>query len=224
MTNPPNYKILHIQPCEYTPTPPTPTQTSSSESEDNRDMSVLQFQIFHLLRLNIQMENGRFYSYDHPRLTRITTPVKEIETSVLLLGNSYEIAARDMSRTLSSLEIPENCHAEIIERISQIGGITTKNVCNDQVVADHENEAIMQMQTVETVSASRSCIKALEKVRLGEMEEVKQRFRCSICLKEYQVGLEVTRLPCSHVYHPDCIVKWLETSPMCPLCRQPVPL
>ncbi|KAL5814070.1 hypothetical protein ACOSQ4_024711 [Xanthoceras sorbifolium] len=145
MTNPPNYKILHIQPCEYTPTPPTPTQTSSSESEDNRDMSVLQFQIFHLLRLNIQMENGRFYSYDHPRLTRITTPVKEIETSVLLLGNSYEIAARDMSRTLSSLEIPENCHAEIIERISQ-------------------NEAIMQMQTVETVPASRSCIKALEKI------------------------------------------------------------
>ncbi|KAL5816477.1 hypothetical protein ACOSQ3_024855 [Xanthoceras sorbifolium] len=102
-------------------------------------MSVLQFQIFHLLRLNIQMENGRFYSYDHPRLTRITTPVKEIETSVLLLGNSYEIAARDMSRTLSSLEIPENCHAEIIERISQ-------------------------MQTVETVPASRSCIKALEKI------------------------------------------------------------
>ncbi|KAK3226433.1 hypothetical protein Dsin_006295 [Dipteronia sinensis] len=248
MTDPsPNYKILHIEPCR--------PQAASSSSSSGADMSVLQFQIFHFLRRCIPMEIRHLYGdHDVPRLNRITNPVKEIKTSVLLQGNSDQGAARDMSRTLSSLEIPENSHAEIIQSISQvarqqqqqqqqylttmesvnlqvkIGGITTESESAYHEIIRMVNEVIPEAEEeeeemLETVPASRSCIEALKKVRLGGMEEeVKQRCQCSICLNEFRVGLEVIRLPCLHAYHPDCIVKWLETSHMCPLCRHPMPL
>lgn len=43
---------------------------------------------------------------------------------------------------------------------------------------------------------------------------------CSICLAELSVGSKATRLPCSHFYHEECVMKWLDRSNTCPLCRQ----
>ncbi|XP_073219822.1 uncharacterized protein [Cicer arietinum] len=47
---------------------------------------------------------------------------------------------------------------------------------------------------------------------------------CSICLDELPVGSEVIQLPvpCCHVYHEECIMRWLDMSNICPLCRRPV--
>ncbi|XP_057981218.1 probable E3 ubiquitin-protein ligase ATL45 [Malania oleifera] len=46
---------------------------------------------------------------------------------------------------------------------------------------------------------------------------------CVICLEEFLVGSEVRRMPCSHVFHGDCIVQWLGKSHFCPLCRFSMP-
>ncbi|KAL3641923.1 hypothetical protein CASFOL_012738 [Castilleja foliolosa] len=40
---------------------------------------------------------------------------------------------------------------------------------------------------------------------------------CSICLDEISSGAE--GLTCGHVFHEDCINKWLKTSHSCPVCR-----
>jgi hypothetical protein len=43
---------------------------------------------------------------------------------------------------------------------------------------------------------------------------------CSICLDEYSPGVRVRRLPCQHVFHGNCIARWLiERSATCPLCK-----
>ena len=47
---------------------------------------------------------------------------------------------------------------------------------------------------------------------------------CSICLEEYRVGDNIawSRHPeCNHVYHRECIGKWLESKSSCPICRKP---
>jgi len=45
--------------------------------------------------------------------------------------------------------------------------------------------------------------------------------RCEICLTELEEGDEILDLPiCPHVFHKDCIRKWLSQSPTCPICRQ----
>jgi hypothetical protein len=45
---------------------------------------------------------------------------------------------------------------------------------------------------------------------------------CVVCcedLKRGEVGMEI---PCSHVFHPDCIIPWFEDHDTCPLCRAEV--
>ncbi|KAL6561327.1 hypothetical protein OROMI_016928 [Orobanche minor] len=43
---------------------------------------------------------------------------------------------------------------------------------------------------------------------------------CSICLSEFQLAVEVDRLPCGHVFHKVCLTEWLNYWNMtCPLCR-----
>jgi hypothetical protein len=64
----------------------------------------------------------------------------------------------------------------------------------------------------------------LEKVIIQQVPTDSEAMTCSICLVEFSVGLEAVRLPspCSHVYHKDCILEWLDRSSTCPLCRRPV--
>lgn len=47
---------------------------------------------------------------------------------------------------------------------------------------------------------------------------------CSICLEELPIvseGIQLSSL-CCHVYHHDCIMRWLNRSNTCPMCRRPV--
>lgn len=58
----------------------------------------------------------------------------------------------------------------------------------------------------------------IEKGMVGLAGEV-----CAVCLDEFCVESEARKMPCSHTYHQNCIVKWLEKSNMCPMCRYKVP-
>jgi len=42
---------------------------------------------------------------------------------------------------------------------------------------------------------------------------------CCICLEGMCAGNLAMTLPCSHVYHSACIMKWLHKSQNCPLCK-----
>ena len=43
--------------------------------------------------------------------------------------------------------------------------------------------------------------------------------KCSICLVKYQKPDILKEFPCNHIYHKNCILKWLEKSNICPLCK-----
>ncbi|GAB2260255.1 hypothetical protein Droror1_Dr00011110 [Drosera rotundifolia] len=71
--------------------------------------------------------------------------------------------------------------------------------------------------------AKKEVVEGLEKVVMME----KMEGTCAMCLEEFEEGSSttrcLTRLPCSHVYHGECIGKWLEKSCCCPLCRYELP-
>ena len=46
---------------------------------------------------------------------------------------------------------------------------------------------------------------------------------CSICLKVPKEKDIIHKLPCKHIFHKACIVKWLSKINTCPLCRSQFP-
>lgn len=57
--------------------------------------------------------------------------------------------------------------------------------------------------------------------QIVDQESIQQHNEiCSICLDEYAPNDALGELPCAHVFHCDCIAKWLtERSSTCPLCK-----
>ncbi|XP_074286368.1 E3 ubiquitin-protein ligase At1g63170 [Silene latifolia] len=45
---------------------------------------------------------------------------------------------------------------------------------------------------------------------------------CCICLAKYANNDELRELPCSHLFHKDCVDKWLKINALCPLCKSEV--
>ena len=43
---------------------------------------------------------------------------------------------------------------------------------------------------------------------------------CSICMSTFEEGEMVRLLPCQHLYHAECVDKWLFQKNVCPLCQQ----
>ncbi|PIN17009.1 Ubiquitin--protein ligase [Handroanthus impetiginosus] len=62
-----------------------------------------------------------------------------------------------------------------------------------------------------------SSIESLESTTLIESGS------CLICLEEFVDGGEGVMMPCLHIFHGDCIKKWLRTSHYCPICRFEMP-
>ncbi|PPR83432.1 hypothetical protein GOBAR_AA37282 [Gossypium barbadense] len=94
---------------------------------------------------------------------------------------------------------------------------------------------------VEVIIKPATClsVQALRSYKWGDDEEqdrlpLKKRRRlreglsstnkeCAICLDEFSEGEKVVSMPCTHVFHDGCIIKWLKTSHLCPLRQFQMP-
>ena len=58
--------------------------------------------------------------------------------------------------------------------------------------------------------------KASSTIKEGEEE------KCPICLVEINDNEDIKRLPCKHLFHPNCIDTWLVKNSACPICKRDV--
>eukprot|EP01103_Thecamoeba_quadrilineata_P000192 TRINITY_DN10159_c0_g1_i1.p1 TRINITY_DN10159_c0_g1~~TRINITY_DN10159_c0_g1_i1.p1 ORF type:complete len:262 (-),score=55.51 TRINITY_DN10159_c0_g1_i1:150-908(-) len=46
---------------------------------------------------------------------------------------------------------------------------------------------------------------------------------CPICQEDFPIGAKAKKMPCSHLFHDDCVIEWLEKHNSCPICRHALP-
>ncbi|CAH8377194.1 unnamed protein product [Eruca vesicaria subsp. sativa] len=69
-----------------------------------------------------------------------------------------------------------------------------------------------------TPPARKEVVEALPTVKITEA-----LLQCSVCLDEFERGVEAKEMPCKHKFHVKCIVPWLELHSSCPVCRFELP-
>nr|XP_009787540.1 PREDICTED: putative RING-H2 finger protein ATL36 [Nicotiana sylvestris] len=97
------------------------------------------------------------------------------------------------------------------------------NVCMGRMLVPEEEIALSNRM----VPASKSSMKLLKKMEIDEERYSSKDECCVVCLDELIVkesdDAEILCMPCSHMFHGECITKWLETSHYCPICRFQMP-
>ncbi|XP_006349597.1 E3 ubiquitin-protein ligase RING1-like [Solanum tuberosum] len=123
-------------------------------------------------------------------------------------------------------EFEDQQHGIVEETTSKLQSITTtemSEVCvHVELQIDHycDGRILLSSSMDGMVPASKSSIELLEPM---EADERNSNDECLVCLDELGEETEVVRLPCSHMFHAECITKWLENSHYCPLCRFEMP-
>lgn len=97
---------------------------------------------------------------------------------------------------------------------------------------DFENEAAtnpdyyqfwMQMHAPNpSKSAKQNQLQTLDQQKYSDYlsrkgpEKIKE---CPICQEEFEPGDDIVQLTCHHIFHKDCIKKWLKINKTCPICK-----
>ncbi|KAM5582609.1 E3 ubiquitin-protein ligase arkadia-like [Rosa sericea] len=117
--------------------------------------------------------------------------------------------------TLSTLRVPSRYHYSIVEKIlSDAKASAIAKVLNlwVKVYMDIYDLGHSDMKEEEGTYSD------TEDDMDSNTEEEEESVFCSVCNEEIVVGSEETRIPCTHMYHRDCIVRWLQSS-YCLPCR-----
>jgi E3 ubiquitin-protein ligase RNF115/126 len=68
--------------------------------------------------------------------------------------------------------------------------------------------------------ASPSEIQELKKEKIDNSNLNKfEGIECSVCKDKYEIDNLIVTMPCTHVFHTDCLLPWLDLHNSCPVCR-----
>ncbi|XP_048447678.1 E3 ubiquitin-protein ligase SDIR1-like [Pyrus x bretschneideri] len=153
---------------------------------------------------------------------------EELELELDFLMDEDRSRAALAEALVSFLHVPPQICDSVVEKIVQesLDAETDSRPYSDDmfvqmaafitVVVDDEFEGL-ETDDPKFVPASKSSIEKLKRAR------VEVSATCSVCMEEMEVGSQAIHMPCSHLYHKDCIVEWLDKSRVCPLCRFAMP-
>ncbi|MBA0848274.1 hypothetical protein Goshw_030442 [Gossypium schwendimanii] len=131
-----------------------------------------------------------------------------------------EIMERGLRFVNGTLSIRYHCKALHLQSVILVGPRTTNQESLMTAAALAISESEFESDNYGMVAATESSVKVM--LRRFKVEDGEQQ-DCMVCLEELGVGFEASRMPCSHIFHGDCIGKWLQQSHYCPICRFEMP-
>lgn len=213
-------------------------------------MVMIRLALFKLYEHRRSIDHPTQSKYKHEFVTerQVMVPFSELK-----LLSERPRWTQVMADHLSIMGVPQHEQPDIIRKIFCEGELALPDLPINVSIGDtilhilgtnpETGDTINDTDTVEIIEtnlhpkfipATQSSIKGLERVRLVD-DIIRESPSCLICLE----GLDhlhndddtaqeegqpiITRLPCLHHYHGYCIVRWLKTHHVCPVCRYPMP-
>ena len=192
----------------------------------SRDQSNLNIYRYFLVN-NPIYNNGKCIKYDCLESTFIRLSSFNIENPTGATGPLYEsdsivIPDTNISVLLTyPLSTPVNVN--IISPTSR--GFTLKHlIYSIKMVYQYIYSEEERTSTPRSYHIKKRCTVCLNKnkdyVNDIELSYENTDNECSICYTKYSLQNSSGQLLCKHIFHKNCIQKWLETSNTCPLCRK----
>lgn len=176
--------------------------------------------------------------------THVESYVSEIRSSAAAMGENPSCAnTRILSltviiitcpRTFNILEDHEHDHDQGQGQVTRFGLEIRGTLAMLHETVRLLDQLIEFLDSSESLPATKSSIEALKEVKVDDFGTEATIEQCTICLEKLSFELNenhddhhhhegVVSMPCSHVFHMDCIVQWLEINHKCPLCRYAMP-
>ncbi|XP_023759950.1 probable E3 ubiquitin-protein ligase RHY1A [Lactuca sativa] len=92
------------------------------------------------------------------------------------------------------------------ERPSNVGRVSTTSV-------------VVENLQIEVIGLKKSGLKRLSWGKTGLSWKSSNQEECVICLDNFKANEKVIHLPCTHRFHSNCLLPWLESNAQCPCCR-----
>ncbi|XP_004297439.1 PREDICTED: E3 ubiquitin-protein ligase RNF115-like isoform 2 [Fragaria vesca subsp. vesca] len=180
------------------------------------------------ISLNLYKSTGRHRVNSSPiildhiaKIAQADFPVKFSRLKQQLCDNNKDTNSeyeKLICEHLNNIGVREAEHPAILHKIFQVVEAAVSPV--DAVVVLVSELTVSERNAI---PASRTAIQGLERVTVIDIDG-SSHTSCSICLEDFEHQEPITRLPCTHHFHINCIVQWLEVDHLCPLCRYPMPI
>ncbi|XP_034923176.1 uncharacterized protein [Populus alba] len=238
-------ELLHV--CRRVVSLSYQRTTTEFGCNHNLPSAIVEFNLVNVLRrymLAPGVGSDSHYKIYLPEIRKTGTS-RTVEAPCSDEENSF--LCKKSVEALAYMGVPETIHKEILAAIvsEKRRLITRGGRAGSAVYVAVDVEAIVDRQDVyDERIACEEILKAMEEAvqRLkhrnhygggcterSEMKAVKEENttsksygECVVCTEELTFD-KAAQMPCSHVYHRDCISQWFKTKDICPLCRYRIP-
>lgn len=140
-----------------------------------------------------------------------------------------ELMRREQARLLKANECLKGDHVSLHPSTPKKNGIKKDTGLTPETIASCDDDAEEDSESEEEAVPNKNSLKIttenneVERCTLGDEKEDAicddESFDCTICLAPVEDGEKVGILPCSHIFHAECLGHWIQRRNVCPLCQ-----
>ena len=185
---------------------PSKLLTESHTDDEIWNPEKLTFRLLNIMRyVNVYDPNNAWFleTYNHVRETLLRqhpTQFREIESTLSPITSPIPLPGF-IATFVPLVLYPVDLHTNIFTRMQEM--MLEQNIRN-QMLEYQRNQRARRVLTTPRPS-----------------DPNRPTESCPICLEDIKPREIPSATPCGHLFHPNCISRWLEERDTCPMCRQP---